>query len=218
MEVCLSWQRWLGWIDCLVGARPEDSGGEEWGETGEVIARLVMDKKRMNVLALISSGQISRAIQRVTSPVWHAWMIQPSGNGWSRSFQPGGTFCLKVSPSIVQLIMWEVWETPGSAPGCGGMRPEHLQVVGHKPEEEDDCEEEIFLIGSSQFGWRNKPSQSSRLNKWYMIHDTWLWWCQYIYCWIFIPIIKHLPIFMLILIGKKLATFEISNFPIFERG
>ena len=94
-------------------------------------------QKEDEFLALISSGQISWAMQRVTSPVWHAWMIQPSGNGWSRSFQPGGTFCLKVSPSIVQLIMWEVWETPGSAPGCGGMRPEHLQVVGHKPEEED---------------------------------------------------------------------------------
>ena len=102
-----------------------------------------MEKKRRDVLALISSGQISRAMQRVTSHGL-ASMDDPAIRQQMESKYPARGHPMpesvpKHSPVDHLRGMRDSLKalSPGSAPGCGGMRPEHLQVVGHKLEEED---------------------------------------------------------------------------------
>ena len=108
-----------------------EGGGEE------------MDKKRRDVLALISSGQISRAMQRVTSHGL-ASMDDPAIRQQMESKYPARGHALpdsvpKHSPADHLRGLRDSLKalSPGSAPGCGGMRPEHLQVVRHKLQDED---------------------------------------------------------------------------------
>ena len=102
-----------------------------------------LEKKRRDFLTLISSGQISRAMQRVTSHGL-ASMDSPAIRQQMESKYPARGRPLpdsvpKHSPIEHLRGLRDSLKalSPGSAPGCGGMRPEYLQTLGHKLEEED---------------------------------------------------------------------------------
>ena len=141
---CLSRGDWGGLIDLwekdrkILAEKNERRNRRGHREAGEE-----MDKKRRDVLALISSGQMSRAMQRVTSHGL-ASMDDPAIRQQMESKYPARGHALpdsvpKHSPADHLRGLRDSLKalSPGSAPGCGGMRPEHLQVVGHKLQDED---------------------------------------------------------------------------------
>ena len=143
---CLSRGDWGGLIDLwekdrrILAEKNERRNRRGHREAGGVED---MERKRRDVLALISSGQISRAMQRVTSHGL-ASMDDPAIRQQTESKYPARGHALpesvpKHSPVDHLRGLRDSLKalSPGSAPGCGGMRPEHLQVVGHKLEEED---------------------------------------------------------------------------------
>ena len=101
------------------------------------------EKRRREVVALISSGQISRAMSRVTS---HgvASMNDPAVLAQVAAKYParGRPLPDKVPKGQPVEHLRGLRDSlkallPGSAPGCGGMRPEFLKVIGEDMEEED---------------------------------------------------------------------------------
>ena len=101
------------------------------------------EKRRKEVVALISSGQISRAMSRVTS---HgvASMDDPAVLAQVAAKYParGRPLPDKVPKGQPVEHLRGLRDRlkallPGSAPGCGGMRPEFLRVLGESMEEED---------------------------------------------------------------------------------
>ena len=101
------------------------------------------EKRRKEVVALISSGQISRAMSRVTS---HgvASMDDPAVLAQVAAKYParGRPLPDKVPKGQPVEHLRGLRDSlkallPGSAPGCRGMRPEFLRVLGEGMEEED---------------------------------------------------------------------------------
>ena len=101
------------------------------------------EKRRREVVALILSGQISRAMSRVTS---HgvASMSDPAVLAQVAAKYParGRPLPDKVPKGQPVEHLSGLRDSlkallPGSAPGCGGMRPEFLRVLGEEMEEED---------------------------------------------------------------------------------
>ena len=100
-------------------------------------------KRRREVVALIAAGQISKAMTRVTSHglanmedaqvmAQVAAKYPPRGRPLPARVPKGQPVehlrCLRDRLKALQ---------PGSAPGCGGMRPEYLRVLGNYLEEPD---------------------------------------------------------------------------------
>ena len=102
-----------------------------------------LNKKRREVISLISSGQISRAMQRVTSHGL-ANMSDPAVMAQVKAKYPTSGWPLPVSVPKGQPVenLRGLRDRlkgllPGLSPGCGGMRPEYLRVIGQEMEEED---------------------------------------------------------------------------------
>ena len=101
------------------------------------------DKRRREVVALIAAGQISKAMTRVTShglaSMEDAAVLAQVAAKYPARGRPLPDKIPKGQPvehlrglrdSLKALL-------PGSSPGCGGMRPEYLRVVGDNMEEDD---------------------------------------------------------------------------------
>ena len=101
------------------------------------------ERRRREVVSLISSGQISRAMQRVTSHGL-ASMSDPAVKAQvAAKYPPRGRplpdrvprgqpveHLRSLRDNLKSLL-------PCLSPGCGGMRPEYLRVLGEGMEEED---------------------------------------------------------------------------------
>ena len=101
------------------------------------------ERRRREVVGLIAAGQISRAMNRVTSHglasmedaavmAQVAAKYPPRGRPLPSRVPKGQPVehLRGVRDSLKGLM-------PGSSPGCGGMRPEYLRVIGDHMEEED---------------------------------------------------------------------------------
>ena len=109
----------------------------------EVSEEEALRRKRKEVLALISAGQISRAMQRVTSHGL-AKMSDPAVQAQVAAKYPPRRRPLPDRVPRGQAVehMRQLRDNlkalqAGSSPGCGGMRPEYLRVVGEVMEEAD---------------------------------------------------------------------------------
>ena len=101
------------------------------------------ERRRREVVALISAGQISRAMSRVTSHglasmedaavmAQVAAKYPPRGRSLPARVPKGQPVeHLRGLRDCLKALQ------PGSSPGCGGMRPEFLRVLGDYMEEED---------------------------------------------------------------------------------
>ena len=100
-------------------------------------------KRRREVVAFIAAGQISKAMTRVTShglaSMEDAAVLAQVAAKYPARGRPLPARVPKGQPvehlrglrdSLKALL-------PGSSPGCGGMRPEYLRVVGDDMEEDD---------------------------------------------------------------------------------
>ena len=101
------------------------------------------DKRRREVVALIAAGQISRAMTRVTShglaSMEDAAVLAQVAAKYPPRGRPLPVRVPKGQPVEHLRGLRDCLKAllPGSSPGCGGMRPEYLRVIGDEMEEED---------------------------------------------------------------------------------
>ena len=101
------------------------------------------ERRRREVVALISAGQISRAMSRVTShglaSMEDAAVMAQVAAKYPPRGRPLPARAPKGQPVEHLRSLRDCLKAlqPGSSPGCGGMRPEFLRVLGDYMEEED---------------------------------------------------------------------------------
>ena len=111
------------------------------GQVNEAAEQL--QKRRRGVVSLISSGQISRAMQRVTSHGLASMTDAAIQEQVAAKYLPRGRTLpervLQTQPVDHLHGLREALQSleEGSAPGSGGLWPEFLQVLGHKMEEDE---------------------------------------------------------------------------------
>ena len=101
------------------------------------------EKRRREVVGLITAGQISKAMTRVTShglaSMEDAAVLAQVAAKYPERGRPVPPRVPKGQPVEHLRGLRDSLKAlqPGSAPGCGGMRPEYLRVLGDEMEEED---------------------------------------------------------------------------------
>ena len=102
-----------------------------------------LERRRREVVALISAGQISRAMSRVTShglaSMEDAAVMAQVAAKYPPRGRPLPARAPKGQPVEHLRSLRDCLKAlqPGSSTGCGGMRPEFLRVLGDYMEEED---------------------------------------------------------------------------------
>ena len=135
------------------------------------------NKRRREVVSLIAAGQISKAMSRVTShglaSMEDAAVLAQVAAKYPPRGRPLPAKVPKGQPVEHLRALRDRLKAllPGSSPGCGGMRPEYLRLIGEFMEEDDMVLLEDFGLsylqgdlpsGFTHSGSQSKLSQSSR--------------------------------------------------------